>query len=169
MVGYCSRCNGRRGLAAWQKFIEGVGRADGFRHRHTVWQLSMLLGVLCLAGLGWGCCAALSLYMDGALLTGALCGMLGSLFSGSRGGWVGLPIIGLVLYRSYGHCFSVCVKLSMAGFVTLLLANALYVACRPVCGSEYTRLSVISAVMSREKKGIPRLGFVLKCGKGQRS
>ncbi|SJN12171.1 O-antigen ligase [Halomonas citrativorans] len=112
-------------LAAWQKLIEDVGRADGFLHPIQFGNLSMLLGVLCLAGLGWAAVQRFRYTWMALLLTGALCGMLGSLFSGSRGGWVGLPIIGLVLYRSYGHCFSVRVKLSMVGFVTLLLA-ALY-------------------------------------------
>ncbi len=110
-------------LAAWQKFGEEVWRAGGFLHPIQFGNLSMLMGVLCLAGLGWAAVQGSRYKWVALLLIGALCGMLGSLFSGSRGGWIGLPIIGMVLYRSYGHCFSARVKFSIVGFVALLIAT----------------------------------------------
>jgi O-antigen ligase len=50
-------------------------------------------------------------------------GMLGSLLSGSRGGWIGLPVVAFVLYKSYGHRFSKSVKaLVIAGLMLVGLA-----------------------------------------------
>ncbi len=89
--------------AGWQKLVEGALRAGGYTYVIQFGNLSMLLGILCLAGLGW---AMLQTHRTGwlaLLVIGAVAGMLGSLFSGSRGGWIGLPFVLLVLYRGYGH------------------------------------------------------------------
>ncbi len=86
----------------WQKLVEGVGRAQGHTHVIQFGNLSMLLGVLCMAGLGWAVIQRHRGVWVVLLLAGAAGGVLGSLFSGSRGGWVGFPIVLLVLYRAYG-------------------------------------------------------------------
>ncbi|MGE4535200.1 O-antigen ligase family protein [Halomonas sp.] len=93
---------GAGGWATWQRFAEGVVRATGHTHPIQFGNISMLLGVMCLAGLGWAFCRRHRLPWVSLLALGALLGVLGSLFSGSRGGWIGVPFMLLVLYRAYG-------------------------------------------------------------------
>lgn len=89
--------------AGWQKLLEGEWRAGGYTHVIQFGNLSMLMGILCLAGLGWAWVQPRRMPWLALLLVGALMGILGSLFSGSRGGWIGLPFVLLVLYRGYGR------------------------------------------------------------------
>ncbi|RBI69788.1 ligase [Vreelandella sulfidaeris] len=89
--------------AAWQKLVEGEWRAGGYTHVIQFGNLSMLMGILCLAGLGWAWVQPRRMPWLALLLVGALMGILGSLFSGSRGGWIGLPFVLLVLYQGYGR------------------------------------------------------------------
>ncbi|MCK0770257.1 O-antigen ligase family protein [Chromohalobacter canadensis] len=93
---------GAGGWAGWQKLVEGTDRATGYTYVIQFGDISMLLGILCLAGLGWALAQPQRKSWCALLLLGALGGLLGSLFSGSRGGWVGLPFVFLVLYRAYG-------------------------------------------------------------------
>ncbi len=112
------------GWAAWQKFGEGVWRAGGFTHVIQFGNLSMLMGVLCFAGLGWAFARSRFKYAYlGILAFGGAMGMLGSFLSGSRGGWIGLPVVAYVLYRAYCQQFSN--KLKVGVFVGLLLAGLL--------------------------------------------
>ncbi|MBZ5486436.1 hypothetical protein HW452_02745 [Halomonas aquamarina] len=90
-------------LATWQKAVEGAWRAHGYTHVIQFGNLSMLLGVLCLAGLGWALTQKYQRTWLCVLLLGAGCGVLGSLLSGSRGGWIGIPFVLLVLYKAYGQ------------------------------------------------------------------
>lgn len=107
--------------AGWQKLVEGVARAGGHTHVIQFGNLSMLLGVLCLAGLGWAVLQRQRNMWIAFMLLGAVGGILGSLFSGSRGGWVGFPIVLLVLYRAYGTVLSP--KLKIAAVVAVLSAG----------------------------------------------
>lgn len=88
--------------AGWQKLFDGVYRAGGYTQVIQFGNLSMLLGLICLPGIGWawqqkryakGWCLLMAL--------GLVAGVLGSLFSGSRGGWLALLLSLLVLYRGY--------------------------------------------------------------------
>lgn len=116
---------GAGGLALWMKLVEGVERAGGFLHVIQFGNLSMLMGVLCLAGLGWAVLQRQRNVWVALLLLGAVLGMLGSLMSGSRGGWVGLPVVGYVLYRGYGRQLPVVVKAGVV-VVMLMLVTAVY-------------------------------------------
>nr|WP_290955658.1 O-antigen ligase family protein [Halomonas sp.] len=104
---------GAGGWAGWQKLVEGEWRATGFTHVIQFGNLSMLLGILCFAGLGWAWVLPRRLPWVALLLFGGLMGMLGSLFSGSRGGWIGLPFVLLVFYRGYGRHLPGLVKGAM--------------------------------------------------------
>ncbi|WP_235041849.1 O-antigen ligase family protein [Vreelandella profundi] len=117
--------------AGWQKLFEGVDRAQGYTYVIQFGNLSMLLGVMCLAGLGW---AIMQRYRHAwicLLLLGALAGILGSLFSGSRGGWVGFPIVLLVLYRAYGRNLSNKLKTAV---VAAVIVGAIVVYAVPQVG-----------------------------------
>lgn len=111
---------GAGGWALWQRFGNGIERVGGYLHPIQFGNLSMLMGVLCLAGLGWAVLQRQRVIWVVLLLLGALLGMLGSLMSGSRGGWVGLPVIGYVLYRGFGRQLPLALKVSVAGLVVTL-------------------------------------------------
>jgi len=108
----------------WQKLVEGVARASGYTQVIQFGDLNMLFGVLCLAGLGWACIQPRARTWFALLALGAVLGILGSLMSGSRGGWVGFPFVLLVLYRAYARYASrrwlaVVCGLVIAGGVTV--------------------------------------------------
>ncbi|MCE9662532.1 O-antigen ligase family protein [Halomonas sp. M5N1S17] len=105
--------------AGWQKLVEEAWRAEGHTHVIQFGNLSMLLGVLCLAGLGWAVVQPRRNLWFALLLLGALGGILGSLFSGSRGGWIGFPIVLLVLYRGYGRQLPGRIKVAVLAVVVV--------------------------------------------------
>lgn len=117
--------------ATWQKLVFDVARATGHTHTIQFGNLSMLLGVLCIAAFGWALTQKHRNLWYALLMFGALCGLAGSLFSGSRGGWIGIPFILLVLFRAYGGFIS---KRILAGIVGILLAGSISVYAIPEFG-----------------------------------
>lgn len=117
--------------AGHQKFFLDIYRASGYTHVIQFGNISMLTGFLCLAGLGWTRAQPRRIAWTLVLLLGALGGVLGSLLSGSRGGWVGLPLVLLVLYRAYGDFFSSRIKLRL---VALIVGGAVVVYSVPQFG-----------------------------------
>lgn len=87
--------------ALWQAQVEGSVRPDGVGLDPILYgNLSLLTGLLCLAGLGW----ALSQHdrrWCWLLLAGAIGGLVASGFSGTRGGWVALPLVIWVFLRGW--------------------------------------------------------------------
>lgn len=92
--------------AGYQKLFLQAERALGYTHVIQFGNIAMLTGLFCLAGLGWAGAQPQRRIWLPLLVAGAVGGILGSLFSGSRGGWVGLPLVLLVLYRAYSEYFS---------------------------------------------------------------
>lgn len=82
---------------------QGAARASGYMHPIQFGNISLLLGIFCLAGVGWAWQQPRRRLWLGLLGLGAASGILASLLSGSRGGWVGLPLVFWVLYRAYGR------------------------------------------------------------------
>lgn len=101
--GFAVGAIGSGSWALWQKLFIDTPRAGGYTHVIQFGNLSMLLGILCLAGMGWAVLQPQRKRWLLLLAFSAVMGMMGSLFSGSRGGWVGFPLILFVLYRSYGQ------------------------------------------------------------------
>ena len=115
-------------LAGWQVWEQGYARAEGHTHPIQFGNLSMLSAFFCLAGLGW----AAQLQTRTArqrwfcfLILGAALGLLGSLLSGSRGGWIGVPFVLLILAKAYHSFFSLRIKIG-ACVIAVLLAIGLY-------------------------------------------
>ena len=117
--------------AGYQKLFLQVERAVGHTHVIQFGNIAMLTGLFCLAGLGWANAQKRRHLWVLLLLAGAVGGVLGSLFSGSRGGWVGLPLVFLVLYRAYSDFFSRRLKLLIP---TLLVSSAVGVYHVPQLG-----------------------------------
>ncbi|MGG4605195.1 O-antigen ligase family protein [Paenalcaligenes sp. Me131] len=97
--------------AGYQKIFLHIDRAKGFTHVIQFGNISMLTGLFCLAGLAWACTRPNKRGWILWLSLGALGGIAGSLFSGSRGGWIGLPLIALIFFRVYHQYFSLRLKL----------------------------------------------------------
>ncbi|GAB2724618.1 O-antigen ligase family protein [Halomonas garicola] len=93
---------GAAGFALYQHG-QGASRAYGYMHPIQFGNISLLLGIFCLAGLGWAWQQPRRRAWLALLGLGAASGILASLLSGSRGGWVGLPLVFWVLYRAYGR------------------------------------------------------------------
>src|SRR5690625_317089 len=103
-----------------------IERATGHTKAIQYCTLSMLLGQWCLAGL---MCAhhpaRPPLLWVLFFAVGALLGVTVSLLSGSRGGWVGLPLVLLVFHRSYSDIFHKKILLLIA-FILIGGAAAIY-------------------------------------------
>lgn len=119
------------GWSGYQKFFLDVDRAGGFTFVIQYGNISMLIGLFCLAGLAWAYAQPQRGRWVPFMLLGAVGGILGSLLSGSRGGWVGLPLVLLVLYRAYSDFVSARVK---AAGIALLVAAAAVVYSVPQFG-----------------------------------
>ncbi|PRY67371.1 O-antigen ligase family protein [Halomonas ventosae] len=87
--------------ALWQALVQGRFRPDGVDIDPILYgNLSLLTGLLCLAGLGW------ALHRHDRrwcwlMLAGALGGLMASGFAGARGGWVALPLVLWVFLRGW--------------------------------------------------------------------
>ncbi|NMM28048.1 MAG: O-antigen ligase family protein [Glaciimonas sp.] len=113
-------------FAAWQFFFEGGMRADGFTNPIQFGNIGILLGILCLPGLGWAASQRRSAFWLILLSGGIFLGLLGSLFSESRGSWISLPVALLVAYQCYGEALHKRhIAASLA--VMLVLFGVLYV------------------------------------------
>ena len=84
-----------------QAFLEGDSRADGVGLDPILYgNLSLLTGLLCVAGLGWALHRHDRMWC-GLLLLGAVGGLVASGFAGARGGWVALPLMMWILLRGW--------------------------------------------------------------------
>lgn len=108
--------------ALWQNLVLNIDRAGGHTFVIQFGNISMLFGFFCLAGLGWAAVQVKPKQWLSLLLLGAFFGVLASLLSGSRGGWVGLPFIFLVIYRAYGQLLAVKFKLILLVIVLSFIA-----------------------------------------------
>ena len=85
-------------LAISSVAVLGLDRAAGYTNPIQYGNLSLLFGVLCLAGSGWAREQPKAGFWIALLLTGAVLGILGSILSGSRGSYIALPACLIVLY-----------------------------------------------------------------------
>jgi len=89
--------------AAWQIFSKGYLRAEGHTNPIQFGNISMVLGILCLAGLGWAASQRRSVFWYVLMVCGICMGLLGSLLSGSRGSWISLLAVLPVAYCCHGR------------------------------------------------------------------
>lgn len=106
--------------ALFDRLVTGYGRAFEWMVAIQGGDISMTLGLLSLCGVMWSIKTAnkgLTIYFALA----AMLGILGSILSGSRGGWVLFPVILFVIYRMFQDWFSPKVKLGMGLALALLV------------------------------------------------
>ena len=105
-------------FAGWQNLFLLNIRANGYTNAIQYGNISFIIGIFCLAGLGWAKVQTRANLWLGLLIVGAIMGMLGSMFTGSRGSWVGLPVCLYLVYRCYGGTVS---KRYLAGLISALI------------------------------------------------
>lgn len=83
------------GLALWQRYAQSTLRPDGFMTSAIPFgNLSLMAGILCLAGTSWANTYPRSAKAwKLALYMGFLAGLYVSILSGSRGGWLAIPLL----------------------------------------------------------------------------
>lgn len=113
------------GIAIYQRFFLGIERALG-THNHPIQggDISMSMGLISLCSLFW----AFRLKHRGWMLffgLATIMGLTGSLLSGSRGGWILLPLILGVWCWLHRHWFNRKAKVGAALLAGLLLALVL--------------------------------------------
>lgn len=92
--------------AAWQIFSEGYMRAEGHTNPIQFGNISVLLGILCLAGLAWAGSQPRRAFWHALMVCGISLGLLGSFLSGSRGSWISLLIALPVAYFCHGGAWT---------------------------------------------------------------
>lgn len=111
------------GLAIWQVLSGSHVRAEGFMNAVQFGNLSLLLGFLCLAGIGWALGQPRPRLWVTVLVLAAVLGLMGSLLSGTRGGWLALPVGLTIIYLGYrSHMSRAYLAAGIALAVVLLMA-----------------------------------------------
>ncbi len=106
-------------LVAWQRLIIGDERAGGFMNPITFGDLALCLALLALAS---GCGRPSPGAAAGAAV-GVVAGLAASMLTGSRGGWIAVPVA-IALLASERQLMSRRLALLLATLVCLLLALA---------------------------------------------
>lgn len=88
-------------FAGWQ-ILAGLDRAEGHTNPIQYGNICLVLGVLCLAGQDWARSLPRPRPWQAFLGTGTGLGILGSIFTGSRGSWISLPFCLYALYKCHG-------------------------------------------------------------------
>ncbi|MDN2716147.1 O-antigen ligase family protein [Janthinobacterium sp. SUN120] len=107
-------------LAIWQFFMQDMPRPLAATSNAIHYgNISILLGMLAMCGLDWASTQPHRWLWRAVLLLGCLAGIVGSIISGSRGGWIALPVclIFLVIHHSkkHGKRYLVIGLLALAG------------------------------------------------------
>lgn len=108
--------------ALWEKILLGSHRVDAFTNAIQYGNISILLSMLSLVGLGWAHQRTSHRFFWLSILSaGVLFGLLASGLSGSRGGWVGLIFVITYILVPYRRAFSKKVISSGFTFIISLL------------------------------------------------
>jgi len=111
------------GIALYEIFIAQTGRARGITHPIIFGDLSLVMGVMALAGAGWFKSQARWQVLLPSLAL--VCGILASALAAARGGWVAIPFLLLIFLWYIKSIFSFRQKIALLTIFTLIL-SALY-------------------------------------------
>lgn len=106
--------------ALWDRQVMDYGRAFQWMMPIQGGDISMSLGILSLCGLMWAIHTAHHRHQIYYAIATVM-GILGSILSSSRGGWILFPLILLVTYSIFRDWFSRNTKMSMAVALCLLV------------------------------------------------
>jgi len=109
-----------------QRALLGLTRASGPDPLHPILfgNFSLLLAFFCLAGLGWAWCQMRRIRWMVTLMAGALGGLIASALSGTRGGWVIMPILLVMLWLIHGRQLPrrLTIRLAVGAMVMAVMA-----------------------------------------------
>lgn len=126
-------CLSAAGLTLWQVFIMGLARATGTTGVIQFGNLGLSMGIFCAAGaigLRKGALGKSGVWRW-MLSISALAGLYVSIESGSRGGWIALPVILAVFVAAYvsrrnvKHVLATILALLVVGFVAVATIPAI--------------------------------------------
>lgn len=112
-------------LALYERQVLGLERAQGSEHPIMFGNAGMMLGFLSLTGAIYFFSEKRFFWLCFAVI-GGMCGIGASVLSGSRGGWVGFPIIGLFMFWQCRDLLDR--KLLIGVFSTAILAVVIVIA-----------------------------------------
>ena len=127
-VAVCAGALGAGSVALYERLVLGKARASNALNAIPFGNLSLLLGGLSLLALLW-CLRrghARSPGMAMLALLAGLFGIVGSLLSGTRGGWVALPFLLLLWFRSSRGLLPVAWRYSAVASLAVVFIVALW-------------------------------------------
>lgn len=107
--------------ALWNKFVLHMYRAGGHTYVIQHGNIGLMLGVMSLLGLLYFWTSPPSRGRTLLLAAGALGGFMTSVLSGTRGGWIGLPVLFYLLWQAFAPLLSRRVQVMAASGVLVLL------------------------------------------------
>ena len=112
-------------IATYERFVLGAYRADNGINAIPFGNISLLLGVLALVALLGRLCRAQrpSAWFTAALGLASVAGLAGSVLSGTRGGWVVVPVLAWMGYRAFRVVFPRRQLMMVAGGLGVLIAG----------------------------------------------
>lgn len=113
--------------ALWNKFALHMYRAGGHTNVIQHGNIGLMLGVMSLLGLLYFWQAPPSRWRTALLAAGALGGFITSVLSGTRGGWIGMPVLFYMLWRAFAPMLSVQARRWALVSVFSLLATVIAV------------------------------------------
>ncbi|WP_321352845.1 O-antigen ligase family protein [Alcaligenes faecalis] len=112
------------GVAVWKMFQSGEFKAFGYTGAIQFGNISLTIAIFLLAGFFWLCINRSRFRISWLILCalGAIFGLLGSYYSGTRGGWVAIPVFFVIFMlffirqnRSYSGYILVLASIAIAG------------------------------------------------------
>lgn len=120
-------------LAFTQFFTDGLARPQAATSNAIHYgNVSMLLGMLSLCGVAWARHQSRRAAWTVLMVAGCLAGVAGSIISGSRGGWLALPICTVILAVHYSRQHGKRYLLGALATLAALVAMAYVVPSSPV-------------------------------------
>ncbi len=107
------------GVAIYDVVISGESRAQGFNHHIVFGDLALVMGCLSIAGLGWF--KSRTKWHVLLSILALSCGVLASVLSTARGGWVAVPFLVVVFFWYIRALFSFKWKLAMASIIVIAI------------------------------------------------
>lgn len=127
------------GIGATQVYLLNIERAFGFRHAISFGDTAVILGTGALVGLLYCKSALQYAYQKIYLLIGGVSGLLASLLSGSKGGWLSLFMVIVIVANAATHRLKWTKRLIV--ILSALVGIAAFVSLMP-------RLPVVDRVVS---------------------
>lgn len=107
--------------ALWNKFVLHMYRAGGHTYVIQHGNIGLMLGVMSLLGLLYFWSSPPSRARTLLLSAGALGGFMTSVLSGTRGGWIGLPVLFYLLWQAFAPLLSQRMRVMAVSGVLVLL------------------------------------------------